>query len=77
MYMIFILFFSHFIFHFLSKQLVLDAETVRLPKLIPETSGPGSSSQRLYEICVCPDGKLYLAVAGMSTTCHENSQICL
>lgn len=58
------------------KQLVLDAETVCLPKLVQGTQGPASSSQRLYEICVCPDGKLYRSVAGVDTTCHENSHVC-
>lgn len=57
--------------------LVLDAETVCLPKLVQGTQGPASSSQGLYEICVCPDGKLYLSAAGVDTTCHENSHVCL
>lgn len=65
------------IFHSSDGMLVLDAETVCLPKLVQGTQGPASSSQRLYEICVCPDGKLYLSVAGVDTTCHENSHICL
>lgn len=64
-------------FHSSDGMLVLDAETVCLPKLVQGTQGPASSSQRLYEICVCPDGKLYLSVAGVDTTCHENSHICL
>ncbi|TKC49042.1 hypothetical protein EI555_002240 [Monodon monoceros] len=58
-------------------QLVLDAETMCLPKLAQGTQGPASSLQGLYEICACPDGKLYLSVAGVGTTCHENSHICL
>ncbi|EPQ18245.1 Gamma-sarcoglycan [Myotis brandtii] len=58
------------------NKLVLDSETVCLPKLVQGIWGPVGSSQRLYEICVCPDGKLYLTVAGTSTTCHENSHIC-
>ncbi|XP_032352344.1 gamma-sarcoglycan [Camelus ferus] len=57
--------------------LVLDAETVRLPTLAQGTPGPAGSSQGLYEICVCPDGKLYLSVAGVGTTCHESSHVCL
>uniref|UniRef100_A0A8C5NWH7 Gamma-sarcoglycan n=1 Tax=Jaculus jaculus TaxID=51337 RepID=A0A8C5NWH7_JACJA len=57
--------------------LVLDAETVRLPKLEQGTWDPSGSSQGLYEICVCPDGKLYLSVAGEDTTCQEHSHICL
>ncbi|XP_012782489.2 gamma-sarcoglycan [Ochotona princeps] len=57
--------------------LVLDAETVCLPRLVQGTRDPPGSSQGLYEICVCPDGKLYLAVAGTGTTCREHSRICL
>ncbi|XP_059540433.1 gamma-sarcoglycan isoform X2 [Myotis daubentonii] len=64
------------IFHSNDGMLVLDSETVCLPKLVQGTWGPVGSSQRLYEICMCPDGKLYLSVAGTSTTCHENSHIC-
>lgn len=58
-------------------RLVLDAETLCLPELAQGTAGPAGSSQGLYEICVCPDGKLYLSVAATDTTCHENSHICL
>uniref|UniRef100_A0A7N5JXK7 Gamma-sarcoglycan n=1 Tax=Ailuropoda melanoleuca TaxID=9646 RepID=A0A7N5JXK7_AILME len=65
------------IFQSSDGMLVLDAETVCLPKLVQGTQGAAGSSQRLYEICVCPDGKLYLSVAGAGTTCHENSHICL
>ncbi|XP_066237099.1 gamma-sarcoglycan isoform X1 [Saccopteryx leptura] len=65
------------IFHSSDGMLLLDAETVCLPKLVQGTQGPAGSSQRLYEMCACPDGKLYLSVAGAVTTCHENSHICL
>ncbi|XP_058293754.1 gamma-sarcoglycan isoform X1 [Hylobates moloch] len=65
------------LFHSSDGMLVLDAETVCLPKLVQGTWGPSGSSQSLYEICVCPDGKLYLSVAGVSTTCQEHSRICL
>lgn len=59
------------------KQLVLDADTLCLPELAQGTPGPAGSSQGLYEICVCPDGKLYLSMAAADTTCHENSHVCL
>eukprot|EP00069_Balaena_mysticetus_P001409 bmy_15222T0 len=65
------------VLHSSDGTLVLDAETVCLPKLAQGTQGPASGLQGLYEICACPDGKLYLAVAGVGTTCHENSHICL
>uniref|UniRef100_A0A2K6NXX3 Gamma-sarcoglycan n=2 Tax=Rhinopithecus roxellana TaxID=61622 RepID=A0A2K6NXX3_RHIRO len=65
------------LFHSSDGMLELDAETVCLPKLVQGTWGPSGSSQSLYEICVCPDGKLYLSVAGVGTTCQEHSHICL
>lgn len=57
--------------------LVLDAETVGLPELEQGTPGPSGSSKGFYEICVCPDGKLYLSAADEATTCEEHSHICL
>ncbi|KAJ8342554.1 hypothetical protein SKAU_G00324820 [Synaphobranchus kaupii] len=56
--------------------LVLDAETVRLPKLPLGTGGKREPTQGLYEVCVCPDGRLYASAAGTGSTCHENSQDC-
>ncbi|XP_009571238.1 PREDICTED: gamma-sarcoglycan-like, partial [Fulmarus glacialis] len=56
--------------------LLLDAETVRLPKLPEGARGGSSISQGLYEICVCPDGKLYLSAAGIGSTCQEYSRVC-
>ncbi|XP_077871819.1 gamma-sarcoglycan isoform X3 [Ictidomys tridecemlineatus] len=57
--------------------LVLDTETIRLPKLVQGTWSPSGGPEGLYEICVCPDGKLYLSVAGVDTTCQEHSHVCL
>ncbi|XP_051016618.1 gamma-sarcoglycan [Acomys russatus] len=58
--------------------LVLDAATVGLPKVKQGTRGAAAGSPHgFYEICVCPDGKLYLSVAGEATTCEEHSHICL
>ncbi|KAM6180196.1 gamma-sarcoglycan isoform 1-T2 [Erethizon dorsatum] len=65
------------IFQSSDGMLVLDAETVCLPKVVQGTQGGSGSLQGLYEICVCPDGKLYLSAAGVGTTCQEHSQICL
>ncbi|KAG9351746.1 hypothetical protein JZ751_022997 [Albula glossodonta] len=56
--------------------LVLDAETVRLPKLPQGTAGRTGSTQNLYEVCACPSGRLYASVAGIGSTCYENSQDC-
>lgn len=56
--------------------IVLDAETVRLPRLPQGSRGDAGNAQGLYEICVCNDGKLYVSVAGVSSTCLEYSRVC-
>ncbi|XP_069495349.1 gamma-sarcoglycan [Ambystoma mexicanum] len=56
--------------------IVLDAETVRLPRLPQGSRGDGGSSQGLYEICVCKDGKLYLSVADVKSTCQDYNSPC-
>ncbi|XP_064413928.1 gamma-sarcoglycan isoform X3 [Latimeria chalumnae] len=62
--------------HTSDGMLVLDAETVRLPKLPQGTRGRSGSPQGLHEVCVCPDGKLYLSEAGVGSTCQEHSHVC-
>ncbi|XP_058883947.1 gamma-sarcoglycan-like [Acipenser ruthenus] len=61
------------VLHTSEGMLVLDSETVRLPRLPRGSRGVPGNSQGLYEVCVCPDGKLYLSVAGEGSTCHEYS----
>ncbi|XP_061734772.1 gamma-sarcoglycan [Nerophis ophidion] len=52
--------------------LVLDAETVRMPSLPQSQGGVSSNAQGLYEVCVCPSGKLFLSKAGVTSTCSDN-----
>ncbi|KAM6933398.1 gamma-sarcoglycan [Xenentodon cancila] len=54
--------------------LVLDAETVRMPNLPVSGEGVSGSSQDLYEVCVCPSGKLFLSKAGRTSTCSDNQE---
>ncbi|KAL8190988.1 UNVERIFIED_CONTAM: hypothetical protein K2H54_066447 [Gekko kuhli] len=63
-------------FHSSDGMLILDAQSVRLPQLPEGTSEEPGSSQELYEVCVCPDGKLYLSVADIDSTCQEYSRVC-
>uniref|UniRef100_A0A8C8VHI8 Gamma-sarcoglycan n=1 Tax=Pelusios castaneus TaxID=367368 RepID=A0A8C8VHI8_9SAUR len=56
--------------------LLLDAATVRLPKLPEGKRGGSERSEELHEICVCPDGKMYLSAAGRYSTCQEYSHVC-
>ncbi|KAG9469024.1 hypothetical protein GDO78_021369 [Eleutherodactylus coqui] len=63
--------------HSSDGMVVLDAEKIILPKLPQGTkTNAADSSQELYEICVCPDGKLYLSVAASQSTCREYSRDC-
>ncbi|KAG7470502.1 hypothetical protein MATL_G00114530 [Megalops atlanticus] len=54
--------------------LLLDAETVRLPKLPLGTGGVSGAAgpQGLYEVCACPSGRLYISKASVTSTCHRN-----
>ncbi|XP_077197813.1 gamma-sarcoglycan isoform X2 [Paroedura picta] len=63
-------------FHSTAGTLMLDAHTVRLPHLPEGTNEESGGSQNLYEICVCPNGKLYLSVADVESTCQEYSRVC-
>ncbi|MCI4385995.1 hypothetical protein PGIGA_G00057020 [Pangasianodon gigas] len=65
------------ILHSTEGLLVLDAETIRLPKLpVGEAGSPGDSQglYNMFEVCVCPSGKLFLSRAGLSSTCNESQE---
>lgn len=55
-------------------QLVLDAQTVRMPSLPESTEGVPGNAQGLFEVCVCPSGKLFLSKAEVTSTCSENQE---
>ncbi|XP_034557034.1 gamma-sarcoglycan [Notolabrus celidotus] len=54
--------------------LVLDAETVRMPSLPLSQGGVSGDALGLYEVCVCPSGKVFLSKAGVTSTCSENQE---
>ncbi|XP_053109753.1 zeta-sarcoglycan isoform X10 [Hemicordylus capensis] len=65
-------------------EIFLNADSIRLGNLpvgsfSSSSSSPGSSAARqtIYELCVCPNGKLYLSPAGAGSTCQSSSNICL
>ncbi|XP_014373957.1 zeta-sarcoglycan [Alligator sinensis] len=63
-------------------EIFLNADTIRLGNLPMgsfSSSSPSSSAPRqtIYEVCVCPSGKLYLSPAGSGSTCQSSSNICL
>ncbi|XP_043826937.1 zeta-sarcoglycan isoform X2 [Dromiciops gliroides] len=63
-------------------EIFLNADTIRLGNLpvgsfsaVPPSSP--APQQTVYELCACPNGKLYLSPAGVGSTCHSSSSICL
>ncbi|XP_031195420.1 zeta-sarcoglycan isoform X1 [Mastomys coucha] len=62
-------------------EIFLNADSIRLGNLPigSFSSSPSSSNSRqtVYELCVCPNGKLYLSPAGVGSTCQSSSSICL
>ncbi|XP_038651969.1 delta-sarcoglycan isoform X3 [Scyliorhinus canicula] len=56
----------------------LEAGKIKLPRLPmgSYTSSP-SARQNIFEVCVCPNGKLFLSQAGAGSTCQINSSVCL
>ncbi|XP_034531901.1 zeta-sarcoglycan-like isoform X4 [Notolabrus celidotus] len=62
-------------------EILLDANTIQLGSLplgvytaLPHQV---SQEQEVYEVCVCPSGKIYLSPAESSSTCQAMSNICL
>ncbi|XP_019720405.1 gamma-sarcoglycan [Hippocampus comes] len=54
--------------------LVLDAETVRMVNLPQSQGGVSGNAEGLFEVCVCPSGKLFLSKAGVTSTCSDNQE---
>nr|XP_040036829.1 zeta-sarcoglycan-like isoform X3 [Gasterosteus aculeatus aculeatus] len=62
-------------------EILLDARSIQLAGLPlgVYTEQPDRASRRppVYEVCVCPSGKIYLSPAESSSTCQAMSNICL
>ncbi|KAF7647289.1 hypothetical protein LDENG_00174740 [Lucifuga dentata] len=62
-------------------EILLDASTIQLGSLplgiYTASSAQASQDQDIYEVCVCPSGKIYLSPAESSSTCQAMSNICL
>ncbi|TKS92725.1 Zeta-sarcoglycan [Collichthys lucidus] len=62
-------------------EILFDANTIQLGSLPlgVYTASPTQASQEqaVYEVCVCPSGKIYLSPAESSSTCQAMSNICL
>uniref|UniRef100_A0A672QQX2 Sarcoglycan zeta n=1 Tax=Sinocyclocheilus grahami TaxID=75366 RepID=A0A672QQX2_SINGR len=64
-------------------EIFLNANSIRLGNLphgsVDTLLGPGTTyhKQTVYEVCVCPSGKLYLSPAESSSTCQTTNSVCL
>ncbi|XP_039997506.1 zeta-sarcoglycan-like [Xiphias gladius] len=62
-------------------EILLDANTIQLGSLPlgVYTASPSQAyqEQAIYEVCVCPSGKIYLSPAESSSTCQAMSNTCL
>uniref|UniRef100_A0A8C7Z1H0 Sarcoglycan delta n=1 Tax=Oryzias sinensis TaxID=183150 RepID=A0A8C7Z1H0_9TELE len=62
-------------------EIALDAQWIRLLRLPEGKASTGSLSsgtrQTVYEVCVCPNGRLFLSQAGTGSTCQINNNVCL
>ncbi|XP_008433904.1 zeta-sarcoglycan-like isoform X1 [Poecilia reticulata] len=62
-------------------EILLDADSIRLENLplglYAASAGEPFRKQAVYEVCVCPSGKIYLSPAESVSTCQAMSSICL
>ncbi|XP_062864639.1 zeta-sarcoglycan isoform X2 [Trichomycterus rosablanca] len=64
-------------------EILLNAKSIRLPNLphgsVDPLLSPGTSYPKptVYEVCVCPSGKLYLSPAESASTCQTTNSVCL
>ncbi|XP_029439898.1 delta-sarcoglycan isoform X2 [Rhinatrema bivittatum] len=57
-------------------EIKLDAAKIKLPRLPRGSYSSTGSRQKVYEICVCPNGRLFLSQAGAGSTCQINTSVC-
>uniref|UniRef100_A0A673XSE7 Sarcoglycan, delta (dystrophin-associated glycoprotein) n=1 Tax=Salmo trutta TaxID=8032 RepID=A0A673XSE7_SALTR len=60
-------------------EITLDARRIRLLRLPEGKASPSGTTTRqtVYEVCVCPNGKLFLSQAGTGSTCQISNNVCL
>uniref|UniRef100_A0A3B5MLB0 Sarcoglycan, delta (dystrophin-associated glycoprotein) n=1 Tax=Xiphophorus couchianus TaxID=32473 RepID=A0A3B5MLB0_9TELE len=62
-------------------EIALDAQRIRLMRLpegkVSSSSSSSGTRQTVYEVCVCPNGRLFLSLAGAGSTCQINNNVCL
>lgn len=62
-------------------EILLDASTIQFGNLplgtFAKSTSQASQEQTVYEVCVCPSGKVYLSPAQSSSTCQVMNNVCL
>ncbi|XP_039631621.1 delta-sarcoglycan [Polypterus senegalus] len=58
-------------------EIILEANKIKLPRLPKGIYSASGSKQKVYEVCICPNGRLFLSVADSGSTCQINSSVCL
>ncbi|KAJ8348421.1 hypothetical protein SKAU_G00270100 [Synaphobranchus kaupii] len=58
-------------------EIILEADNIKLLRLPEGKASLTSSRQTVFEVCVCPNGKLFLSQAGMGSTCRISNSVCL
>ncbi|XP_074068638.1 delta-sarcoglycan isoform X2 [Macrotis lagotis] len=58
-------------------EIQLDAAKIKLPRLPRGSYSPTGTRQKVFEICVCSNGRLFLSQAGSGSTCQINTSVCL
>ncbi|KAI5630455.1 zeta-sarcoglycan, partial [Silurus asotus] len=63
-------------------EIFLNGKSIRMPNLphgsVDPLLSPGTSYPKhtVYEVCVCPSGKLYLSPADSASTCQTTNSVC-
>ncbi|KAK6475634.1 delta-sarcoglycan-like [Huso huso] len=58
-------------------EISLDANNIKLPRLPKGTYSAAGAKQKVFEVCVCPNGRLFLSPSGTGSTCQISSSVCL
>ncbi|XP_062867308.1 delta-sarcoglycan isoform X2 [Trichomycterus rosablanca] len=58
-------------------EITLDAKRIKLLRLPEGKASTSANAQKVFEVCVCPNGKLFLSQAGTTTTCQISNNVCL
>ncbi|XP_036380500.1 delta-sarcoglycan [Megalops cyprinoides] len=58
-------------------EITLDASRIKLLRLPEGQASPTATRQTVFEVCVCPNGKLFLSQAGTGSTCQISNSVCL